>query len=139
MNRIVICSLLIGLSVCAGCQQTPSDDITVSESESKLSERPHTDERQSEREAAISMLKNILLGCHKYSSSHEGMLPSSLHEIQSYVERPFNPDDYILVASGTVHVKKAGNIVLIEQKAPLSSGERVVACLDYHIKVVPER
>ena len=125
------------VSVLTGCQSSTSNGTMANESEVQVAPQSDAENFQSERKTAIRMLNNVLLGCSKYADSHNGMLPSSLQEIQSYVANPFNPDDYILVASGTVNIKKAGRIELIQQKIPLSDGSRVIAYLDYHVEVVP--
>lgn len=129
--------ILAVVSALTGCQSSASNDTMANESEVQVAPKPDAESLQSERKAAIRMLNKVLLGCSKYADSHKGILPGSLQEIQSYVENPFNPDDYILVASGTVDIKKAGRIELIQQKAPLSDGSKVIAYLDYHVEVVP--
>ena len=90
-----------------------------------------------ERIESMQMLKHLALGCICYAQDNDGMLPAELSVMKSYVEKSFNPDDYILVASGKLsEIVLPSKALLIRQKELLSDGQQAVAYADGHAEII---
>lgn len=93
-----------------------------------------------QRIESMQMLKHLALGCHIYVGDNDGMLPATLADLKPYVNKPYNPEDYVLVASGKLSdIEQAANAVLIRQKAPLPDGHQAVAFADGQAAIVSTR
>lgn len=78
----------------------------------------------------------LALACRMYADDHSGMLPRTMVDLQPYAGEMYDPDAYVLVASGNIHeiekTKDASKEVLIRQKELL----RAVAFVDGHTEIV---
>lgn len=111
MKRLAITSLLAAL-LFSGCQSIPQKQIY-----SEI--------------AAKRMVKQLALGCHLYAQENDGMLPTELAELEPYVLETFDPQDYVLEASGKLHeIMDTPDAVLARQKEPLPNGRQIVALVD---------
>jgi hypothetical protein len=60
--------------------------------------------------------------------------------LKSYVEKSFNPDDYVLVISGKLNeIVLPAKAILIRQIAPLDDGYQAVAFADGHAEIISIR
>jgi len=110
--------LLVSAMLLAGCQTT-----------SQIQEN--------QRIEAMQMVKHLALGCHLYAQDNDGMLPLEMSELKPYVKILFNPDEYVLVASGKLsEVVLPTKAILIRHKALLPGGQQAVAFADGHAEII---
>ncbi len=84
----------------------------------------------------IQSVKLLALACRMYADDNNGMLPSTMVDLQPYAGALYDPDAYVLAASGNVHeieeTKDSSKEVLIQRKELL----RAVAFVDGHVETV---
>jgi hypothetical protein len=90
----------------------------------------------SEMDYKIHSVMLLALACRMYADENNGMLPRTMADLQPYVREPYDPDAYVLVASGNVYeiekTKDLSKEVLIRRKELL----KVVAFVDGHAEIV---
>ena len=90
----------------------------------------------SETDCNIQNLERLAHACRMYADDHDGMLPSAMAALQRYAGEPYDPDAYVLLASGDVleieNTKDSSKEVLILRKEPLQA----VAFVDGHAEIV---
>jgi hypothetical protein len=113
--------LLTGVLLLAGCQS--SSQIQANN-----------------RIEAMQMLKHLALGCHLYAGDNDGMLPASLTDVKPYVDKSYDPQDYVLTASGKLNkIVLPSKAILIRQKELLLDGQQAVAFADGHSEIISTR
>lgn len=74
--------------------------------------------------------------CRMYADDNNGMLPRTMSDLQPYAGEMYDPDAYVLEASGNIYeidkTKDASKEVLIRRKESL----RAVAFVDGHSEIV---
>jgi len=94
-----------------------------------------------DRLSAMQMVKRLALGCRMYAEENDGMLPSTMTDLRPYVVEPYDPEAYVLVASGKLReieeIEDSSRAFLIRQKEPLPDGQQAVAFVDGHAEIVP--
>ncbi|KYK23033.1 hypothetical protein AYK25_10255 [Thermoplasmatales archaeon SM1-50] len=90
----------------------------------------------SELDNKMQNVKLLALAYHMYADDNNGMLPRTMFDLQSYAGELYDPDAYVLVASGNVYeiekTKDSSKEVLIKRKELL----RAVAFVDGHAEIV---
>jgi len=90
----------------------------------------------SEMDHKIHGVKGLALACRMYADDNNGMLPRTMVDLQPYAGELYDPDVYVLVASGNIYeiekTQDSSKEVLIQRKELL----RVVAFVDGHAKIV---
>ena len=89
----------------------------------------------SEMDDKIQSVKLLALACRMYANDNNGMLPRTMVDLQPYAGELYDPDPYVLVASGNVYeiekTKDSSKEVLIRRKELL----RAVAFVDGHAEI----
>ena len=90
----------------------------------------------SEVDHKMQSVELLALACRTYANDHNGMLPRTMVDLQPYASELYDPDAYVLAASGNVYeiekTKDPSKEVLIRQKELLGA----VAFVDGHTEVV---
>lgn len=90
----------------------------------------------SEMDYKMQSVKLLALACRMYADDNNGMLPRTMVDLQPYAGELYDPDTYVLVASGNVYeiekTKDSSKEVLIQRKELL----RAVAFVDGHAEIV---
>ena len=74
----------------------------------------------SEMDYKMQSVELLALACRMYADDHNGMLPRTMVDLQTYAGELYDPDPYVLVASGNVYEIERQRIL---QKR-FSSGEK---------------
>ena len=90
----------------------------------------------SEMDCKMQGVEMQALACRMYADDNNGMLPRTMVDLQPYAGEPYDPDAYVLAASGNVYeiekTKDSSKEVLIQRKELL----RAVAFVDGHAEIV---
>ncbi len=90
----------------------------------------------SEMDYKMQSVKLLALACRMYADDNNGMLPRTMVDLQPYASELYDPDAYVLVASGNVYeiekTRDSSKEVLIQRKELL----RAVAFVDGHVETV---
>lgn len=90
----------------------------------------------SELDLKLQGVTGLALACRMYAADHNGMLPRTIVDLQPYAGELYDPDAYVLVASGNVNeiekTKDPSKEVLIQRKDLL----RAAAFVDGHADIV---
>jgi len=127
MKKLCIATLVLAiLFMFVGCQRSSQNhNLNYSQNQSK-------DIVSAKRE-----LTHLAVVCHLYAQQNNGMLPATMPELRPHVKKPYDLDDYILVASGKLReIDDISRTILIRKKDPLSDGKQAIAYVDGRVRTV---
>jgi CDP-diacylglycerol pyrophosphatase len=90
-----------------------------------------------QRSEAAHTVRELALGCLLYAHENDGTLPATMTDIIPYVRESFDPDAYVLVATGkTNEIEQPSKAILLRKIHLLPDGEQVVAYVDGHVEAI---